>query len=76
MTLLDAYAIHVRKLHARTMRPFIGFRVVTPANQNTRAPSSLSLSHGQPREAGFVPSGLASHFAGSINLLHAEGITS
>ena len=57
MTLQDAYDIHVAKMHLRTIRRFLGWRVLNAANTNTRAVSPLPL-RGQTGEA--APSGAAS----------------
>jgi hypothetical protein len=35
MTLCDAFTIHTRKLHFRTLRPYLAFRVCNAANTNS-----------------------------------------
>lgn len=46
MTLQDAYDIHVAKMHARTMRRFMGWRVLNAANTNSAHLPSLRAGGG------------------------------
>lgn len=60
MTLSDAFTAYAGNLHSRTLRPFLGFRVLNAANTNTRAPFSPLPAHGD-WAAGLNRS--AAHFA-------------
>lgn len=46
MTLQDAYDIHVAKLHLRTIRRFLGRRVLNAANTNSAHLPSLRAGGG------------------------------
>ncbi len=44
MTLADAFTIYTRRLHRKTLRPFLAYRVVNAANSNRASSPREGLS--------------------------------
>lgn len=73
MTLQDAYDIHVAKMHARTIRRYLGWRVVNAANSNCRAGAFPSPVPATAKGEGVIPTLSPTLSLDTHSLLHIAG---